>query len=78
MGTTTNTQRDEVASIEELDALPFGSVVISLEYRHYRNGMLVSFQKWDDGQWYRVGRSRDTHPDYFLPATVLYTPETGK
>ena len=64
-----------ITTIEELDALPHGAVVISPEYRHYRNGMQVSFQKWDDGRWYRGGRGRDTHPDYFLPATVLHEPE---
>lgn len=64
-----------ITTVEELDALPEGSVVISGEYRHYRNGMQLSFQKWDDGRWHRGGRSRDTHPDYFLPATVLHEPE---
>lgn len=63
-----------ITTVEKLDALPEGSVVISPEYRHYRNGMQVSFQKWDDGRWYRGGRGRDTHSDYFLPATVLYEP----
>ncbi|MDQ0854807.1 hypothetical protein QFZ79_002918 [Arthrobacter sp. V4I6] len=63
-----------ITTEEELDALPNGSVVLSQVYRHYLNGMDISFQRWEDGLWHRGARSTDTHPDNFLPVTVLHEP----
>ncbi|WP_426940282.1 hypothetical protein [Pseudarthrobacter sp. S6] len=63
----------EVTTVEELDALPIGSVVLSDAYTG-QSGQKISFQRWDDGDWHRGARSGDTHPDNFLPATVLYSP----
>jgi hypothetical protein len=62
-----------VTTLEELDALPVGSVVLS-EGPHFRGEFRISFQRWDDGTWHRGARSGDTHPDNFLPATVLFEP----
>ena len=67
-----------ITTAEELDALPIGSVILSETYRHYADGTLISFQRNQDGHWYRGARARDTHPDNFLPATVLYEPEPAK
>jgi hypothetical protein len=69
-----------VTTVAELDALPVGSVVLSDTYRYMVHGggdvgWPITFQRWDSGLWYRGGRSSDTHPDNFLPATVLYSPE---
>lgn len=69
-----------VSTVEELDALPEGTVVLSDAYRYMMHGGAdcgwpVSFQKWPDGDWHRGARSSDTHPDNFLPASVLYEPE---
>jgi hypothetical protein len=64
-----------ITTAEELDALPVGSVVLSQDYRHHVDEWRVSFQRWQDGDWYRGARSSHTHPDNFLPATVLHTPE---
>lgn len=61
-----------VTTVEELDALPVGSVVLSLAYHSDVNGMAIVFQRWHDGLWHRGARSGDTHPDNFLPATVLH------
>jgi hypothetical protein len=63
-----------ITSADELDALPVGSVVLSAAYRHHATHMQVAFQRWDDGLWHRGGRAADTHPDNFVPATVLYEP----
>lgn len=63
-----------ITTTEELDALAVGTVVLSEKYIHHTTGMGISFQKWDDWLWHRGGRSSDTHPDYFLPATVLWEP----
>jgi hypothetical protein len=63
-----------ITTVEELDALPNGSVVLSQVYRHYLNGMDISFQRWEDGLWHRGARSSDTHPDNFLPVTVIHEP----
>jgi len=66
-----------ITTVEELDALPIGSVVLSDAYRYMMHGgadcgWRVSFQRWNDRLWHRGGRASDTHPDNFLPATVLY------
>jgi len=61
-----------VVTEEELDALPAWSVVLSDAYTHHESGRRISFQRWDDGRWHRGGRSASTHPDNFLPATVLH------
>jgi hypothetical protein len=66
-----------ITTAEELDALPIGSVVLSEAYLHHVDHWKVSFQRWDDGSWHRGGRSADTHPDNFLPATVIYSPEAS-
>lgn len=66
-----------ITTMDELDALPEGSVVLSKDYIHHASGMRITFQKWDSGFWHRGGRSGHTHPDYFLPATLLYTPEAS-
>jgi hypothetical protein len=63
-----------ITTVDELDALPNGSVVLSQVYRHYLNGMDISFQRWEDGLWHRGARSTDTHPDNFLPVTVIHEP----
>jgi hypothetical protein len=57
----------------ELDALPNGSVVLSEVYTAH-HGQAISFQRWEDGLWHRGARSGSTHPDNFLPVTVLYEP----
>lgn len=59
---------------EELDILPVGAVVLSEPYTHHENGVRISFQRWDDGQWHRGARAGSTHPDNFLPVTVLFDP----
>lgn len=64
-----------ITTVEELDALPVGSVVLSEGYTHHANEMPISFQRWTGGDWHRGARAGNTHPDNFLPATVLYTPE---
>jgi hypothetical protein len=64
-----------ITTVAELDALPDGSVVLSDSYHSDVDGTAISFQRWYDGRWHRGARSGDTHPDNFLPATVLYTPE---
>ena len=64
----------KVATEEELDALPAWSVVLSDAYTHHESKQRISFQRWDDGAWHRGGRSASTHPDNFLPVTVLYVP----
>lgn len=61
-----------ITTVAELDALAVGSVVLSLAYHSDVNGMAIVFQRWYDGLWHRGARSGDTHPDNFLPATVLY------
>lgn len=63
-----------IATAEELDALPVGSVVLSHAYTHHENGMPIAFQRWTDGAWHRGARSSDTHPDNIIPATVLHRP----
>lgn len=63
-----------VTTEEELDALPNWSVVLSEKYLTASDDR-IAFQRWHDGRWHRGGRSGDTHPDYFLPAAVLWEPE---
>ena len=68
-----------VSTEEALDALPVGSIVLSDAYRYMVHGGAdcgwpISFQRWIGGDWHRGGRSGSTHPDNFLPATVLYRP----
>lgn len=67
-----------VATEEELDALPVGTVVLSDEVKHHEGGWAIAYQRWQDGDWHRGARSGSTHPDNFLPVTVLHlgpTPE---
>jgi len=64
-----------ITTVDELDALPNGTVVLSESYRSGIDGTAVSFQRWYDGDWHRGARSGSTHPDNFLPATVLHEPE---
>ncbi|UYL88331.1 hypothetical protein SEA_EVEPICKLES_44 [Arthrobacter phage EvePickles] len=69
-----------ITTTEELDSLPVGSVVLSDAYRYMVHGGAdcgwpIAFQRWDDKLWHRGARSGDTHPDNFLPATVLHEPE---
>lgn len=66
----------EVTSVEELDQLPIGSAVLSEKYiaQQEDEEYPCVFQKLYTGDWHRGGRSSDTHPDYFLPARVLYRP----
>ncbi|AYN57898.1 hypothetical protein PP640_gp46 [Arthrobacter phage Faja] len=68
----------QVTTEEELDDLPPGSVVLSLSYLGQPSGQRISFQRWADGDWHRGARSGSTHPDNFLPATVLHEPEADK
>lgn len=63
-----------ITTEEELDELPVGSVVLSMVYVR-QQGWPVAFQRWDSGDWHRGGRSSFTHPDNFLPATVLWEPK---
>jgi hypothetical protein len=65
----------QVATAEELDALPPGSVVLSASYMS-QNDQRISFQRWDDGDWHRGARCGSTHPDNFLPVTVLHVGAT--
>lgn len=69
----------EVNSVEELDQLPIGSAVLSEKYiaQQEAEEYPCVFQKLYTGDWHRGGRSSDTHPDYFLPARVLYRPEVN-
>lgn len=67
----------QVTTEEELDALPPGSVVLSLSYLGQPSGQRISFQRWPDGDWHRGARSGSTHPDNFLPATVLHVGGTS-
>ncbi|MGP9033657.1 hypothetical protein ACT17S_11365 [Glutamicibacter mysorens] len=69
----------EVNSVEELDALPVGTVVLSTAYVAKQDGYEYpcAFQKLYTGEWHRGGRLSDTHPDYFLPARVLCHPEVS-
>lgn len=66
-----------ITTLEELDALPMGSVVLSQEAEHYTGDFWISYQLWADNEWHRPGRASHTHPDNFLPATVLYEPTPG-
>ena len=61
-----------ITTTEELDRLPVGAVVLSEKYLSHSDQWRVSFQRWHDGTWHRGARSGDTHPDNFLPATVLH------
>lgn len=61
-----------IASEEQLDKLPAGSVVLSVETVHHEGGWPLAYQRWQDGAWHRGGRSGSTHPDNFLPVTVLH------
>lgn len=60
-----------VTTEDELDVLPVGSVVLS-DGKSFRGGFRMAFQRWDDGLWHRGARAGSTHPDNFLPATVLH------
>ena len=51
-----------ITTSAELEALPVGSIVLTV--RPHKD------TPFDDD-----GRSRDTHPDYVLPATVLFRPD---
>lgn len=62
-----------ITTAEELDALPNGTVVLSNVYKAH-HGVAISFQRWEDGCWHRGARSSDTHPEYFLPVTVIHEP----
>ncbi|QWY79672.1 hypothetical protein PP637_gp42 [Arthrobacter phage Persistence] len=64
-----------ISTPEELDALPAWSVVLSEPYTHHGSDHRIAFQRWDDGLWHRGARSGSTHPDNFLPVTVLHEPE---
>jgi ribonucleotide monophosphatase NagD (HAD superfamily) len=64
-----------ITTAEELDALPIGSVVLSDTYRHFVDEWRVAFQRWSDGEWHRGARAICTHPDNFLPATLMHDPE---
>lgn len=66
--------RKAIYTEEELGALPIGTVIISQVYGK-GNGYQCSFQRIYTGNWHRGGRSDSTHPDYFLPATVIWEPE---
>jgi hypothetical protein len=61
-----------ITTVEDLDALPVGTVVLSDAYRRHVGDWQVAFQRWDDGDWHRGGRAAHTLPDYIIPATVLY------
>ena len=61
-----------VTTVEELDALPVGSIVRDVE-------RAALDEKWDDDTWAEAGyeytfSSRSIH----LPAAVIYDPEEGK
>lgn len=61
-----------VTTVEELDALPVGSIVRDVE-------RAALDEKWDDNMWAEVAyeytfSSRSIH----LPALVLYEPEEGE
>lgn len=63
-----------ITTVEGLDALPVGSVVLSDEYRYsltYPN-YTVSFQKLYDDSWHRGGRASNTHPSVIIPARVIH------
>lgn len=60
-----------IVTEEELDTLPNGTVVLSDVYTS-NHGQPISFQRWEDGYWHRGARSGSTHPDNFLPVTVIH------
>jgi len=68
-----------VTSVDQLDALPVGSVVLAdathQESPQDTGSYPLAFQKLYDGKWHRGGRSRDTDPDFITPATVLFRPD---
>lgn len=66
-----------VTTEAELDALPPWSVVLSTSYTS-QGDHRISFQRWEDGDWHRGARCGSTHPDNFLPATVLHEPEADQ
>lgn len=66
---------DRVTTEEQLDALPVGSVVLSEDVTHHEGGWALSYQRWQDGDWHRGARGSSTHPDSFLPVTVLHVPQ---
>lgn len=63
-----------IETAKALAALPVGTVVLSDEVTHHEGGWPIAYQRWQDGDWHRGGRSGSTHPDNFLPVTVLYRP----
>lgn len=64
-----------ITTVEELDALPVGSVVLTATGRPAHP--FVASQKYDnngDPIWHRGGRLGGSHGDYVIPATVLFEP----
>lgn len=63
-----------ITTVEGLDALPVGSVILSDTYQYSLTtpNYPVSFQKLYGGLWYRGGRSSNTHESYILPARVIH------
>ncbi|MGP5391519.1 hypothetical protein [Glutamicibacter arilaitensis] len=66
-----------VNSMEELEALPVGSVILSESYQYSLTvpNYPVVFQKLYTQEWHRGGRLADTHPEIIIPARVIYQPE---
>lgn len=69
------TTGQRVTTEDDLDALPIGTVVLSEDVTHHEGGWAISYQRWQDGAWHRGARSGSTHPDNFLPATILHVPQ---
>lgn len=68
-----------VTTVGELEPLPVGSVVLA-DAAHQDSSQgagsyHLAFQRLYDGRWHRGGRSRDTDPDFIVPATVLFRPD---
>lgn len=65
-----------VTTVEELDALPVGSVALDLDRdiaRKFRGGWRMVVSEGFGDPWLSDGIE-----DIALPATVLYSPESGK
>src|SRR5690606_7551719 len=65
------TRTRDIATVDELDALPIGSVVLDIH-----GGVLPEpWQKWPTGWWAAGDDEASFAEDIALPARVLYDPE---
>lgn len=61
-----------VSTVEELDALPEGSVVLNRARRAYSH-----MNCWGELAWFAGGSEVEAASLHTLPATVLFTPDEG-